>query len=209
MTSVLRHRGPDGEGSWSAPGVALGHRRLSIIDLIARRRPAHGARLARAHLQRRDLQLRRRCARQLPGPWRSTGDTEVLLHLLAREGTACLSKVVGMFAFAIWEAGCPAPAPRARPAGHQAAVLPDPARRHRVRLGAEGAAGARLSPQIDASAVRDYLFHGYVPAPKSIYRGICEAAGRAYADLAGRPRAHRALLGALDGHRGAQRRARR
>ena len=33
MTSLLRHRGPDGEGSWSAPGVALGHRRLSIIDL--------------------------------------------------------------------------------------------------------------------------------------------------------------------------------
>ena len=39
----------------------------------------------------------------LPGPWQSSGDTEVLLHLLARQGSACLERIVGMFAFAAWD----------------------------------------------------------------------------------------------------------
>ncbi|HXI75485.1 MAG TPA: asparagine synthase B, partial [Steroidobacteraceae bacterium] len=39
----------------------------------------------------------------LPGPWHSTGDTEVLVHLLARHGGACLERLVGMFAFGVWD----------------------------------------------------------------------------------------------------------
>jgi asparagine synthase (glutamine-hydrolysing) len=172
MTSLLRHRGPDGEGSWSAPGVALGHRRLSIIDLShAGDQPmVLGSRVLTYNGEIYNYEALRA---QLPGPWRSTCDTEVLLHLLASEGAAGLRKVAGMFAFGIWEAevrrltlvrdrlGI-------KPLYYR--ILPDG-----LAFASELKALLVLDkPGIDASAVRDYLFHGYVPAPKSIYRGICK-----------------------------------
>src|ERR1700735_205669 len=172
MTSLLRHRGPDGEGSWSAPGVALGHRRLSIIDLShAGDQPmVLGSRVLTYNGEIYNHEALRA---QLPGPWRSTCDTEVLLHLFASEGTAGLSKVVGMFAFAIWEGD----ARRLILARDRLGIKP-----LYYRILPDGLAFASElkallvldKPEIDASAVRDYLFHGYVPAPKSIYRGICK-----------------------------------
>ncbi len=95
------------------------------------------------------------------------------MHLLAREGTAGLSKVVGMFAFAIWEGD----ARRLILARDRLGIKP-----LYYRILPDGLAFASElkallvldKPEIDASAVRDYLFHGYVPAPKSIYRGICK-----------------------------------
>src|SRR5580658_4132131 len=172
MTSLLRHRGPDGEGSWSAPGVALGHRRLSIIDLshAADQPMVLGSRVLTYNGEIYNYAGLRA---QLPGPWRSTSDTEVLLHLLAREGTAGLSKVVGMFAFAIWEGDVR----RLTLARDRLGIKP-----LYYRILPDGLAFASElkallvldKPEIDASAVRDYLFHGYVPAPKSIYRGICK-----------------------------------
>src|SRR5271168_3681462 len=172
MTSLLRHRGPDGEGSWSAPGVALGHRRLSIIDLShASDQPM----VLDSHVLTYNGEIYNHAAlrAELPGPWHSTGDTEVLLHLLAREGSAALSKVVGMFAFAIWEGD----ARRLILARDRLGIKP-----LYYRILPDGLAFASElkallvlgTPPIDASAVRDYLFHGYVPAPKSIYRGICK-----------------------------------
>jgi len=128
---------------------------------------------------------------QLPGPWRSTSDTEVLLHLLAREGTAGLCKVVGMFAFAIWDgdARCLTLARDRlgiKPLYYR--ILPDG-----LAFASELKALLVLDkPEIDASAVRDYLFHGYVPAPKSIYRGICKLpAGHTLAWQDGRVRIER------------------
>ena len=108
---------------------------------------------------------------QSPGPWRSSCDTEVLLHLLAREGNAALQKVVGMFAFAIWDSGTR----RLTLARDRLGIKP-----LYYRLTADGIAFASElkallvlgKPPIDSSAVRDYLFHGYIPAPKTIYRGI-------------------------------------
>jgi asparagine synthase (glutamine-hydrolysing) len=172
MTSLLRHRGPDGEGSWSAPGVVLGHRRLSIIDLshAADQPMVLGSRVLTYNGEIYNFEGLRA---QLPGPWRSTSDTEMLLHLLACEGIAGLSKVVGMFAFAIWEGEVR----RLTLARDRLGIKP-----LYYRILPDGLAFASElkallvldKPEIDASAVRDYLFHGYVPAPKSIYRGICK-----------------------------------
>jgi len=172
MTRLLRHRGPDGEGSWSAPGVALGHRRLSIIDLS---HAADQPMVLGSHVLTYNGEIYNHAALRagLPGPWRSTGDTEVLLHLLAREGTAGLRKAVGMFAFALWEGQ----ARRLTLARDRLGIKP-----LYYRILPDGLAFASElkallvldAPEIDASAVRDYLFHGYVPAPKSIYRGIAK-----------------------------------
>ena len=138
----------------------------------------------------------RRCARSCPGPGAPRGDTEVLLHLLARYGKSCLAKTVGMFAFASWDAR----ARRLLLARDRLGIKP-----LYYRLLPDGIAFASElkalmvlgKPQVDAGALRDFLFHGYVPAPKTIFRGISQAPGRPHADLGERARRDRALLGAL------------
>src|SRR5579859_6007057 len=172
MAQRLRHRGPDGDGVWSQPGVALSHRRLAIQDLTAAGRMPM---LFGPHVLTYNGELYNhvRLREGLPGPWASSGDSEVLLRLLATEGRAGLSRVVGMFAFALWDTQ----AKRLLLARDRLGikplyyrVLPDG-----IAFASELKALLVLgTPPIDASAVRDYLFHGYVPAPKSIYRGIAK-----------------------------------
>ena len=104
MTQRLRHRGPDGEGVWSGPGAVLGHRRLAIIDLSeAGRQPM----VLGPHVltYNGELYNHQQLRTGLPGPWRSTSDTEVLLHLIAHRGMRALGELVGMFAFASWDSG--------------------------------------------------------------------------------------------------------
>jgi asparagine synthase (glutamine-hydrolysing) len=172
MAQRLLHRGPDGNGVWSQPGVALSHRRLAIQDLTdAGRQPM----LFGSHVltYNGELYNHERLRAALPGPWVSSGDTEVLLRLLATEGSACLTRVVGMFAFASWDTQ----AKRLLLARDRLGIKP-----LYYRLLPDGIAFASElkalmllgKPEIDPSAVRDFLFHGYVPAPKTIYRGICK-----------------------------------
>src|SRR3974390_3149161 len=103
MALRLRHRGPDGDGVWCQPGVALSHRRLAIQDLTdAGRQPmVFGSHVLTYN---GELYNHERLRAALPGPWASSGDTEVLLRLLATEGSAGLGRLIGMFAFASWDA---------------------------------------------------------------------------------------------------------
>jgi len=170
MAQRLRHRGPDGEGVWSEPGVALGFRRLAILDLSPR---GDQPMVLGAHVltYNGEIYNHERLRAGLPGPWQSSGDTEVLLHLLAERGSACLGQLIGMFAFASWDADSrrlllARDRLGIKPLYYQ--ILPDG-----IAFASELKALLVLGkPQIDPSAVRDFLFHGYVPAPKTIYRGI-------------------------------------
>jgi asparagine synthase (glutamine-hydrolysing) len=172
MAQRLRHRGPDGAGLWSRPGVALAHRRLAILDLSE---GGHQPMLFGSQVltYNGEIYNHQRLRADLPGPWQSTGDTEVLVHLLAEQGSACLQSLVGMFAFAAWDTeeqklllvrdrlGI-------KPLYYQ--LLPDG-----IAFASELKALLVLGrPEIDQSAVRDFLFHGYIPAPKTIYRGIAK-----------------------------------
>src|SRR6202012_639761 len=102
MAQRLHHRGPDGDGVWTEPGVALSHRRLAIQDLTdAGRQPmVFGSHVLTYN---GELYNHERLRLTLAGPWNSTGDTEVVLRLLAGEGSSCLNRLVGMFAFASWD----------------------------------------------------------------------------------------------------------
>jgi asparagine synthase (glutamine-hydrolysing) len=172
MAQRLLHRGPDGDGVWCQPGVALSHRRLAIQDLTdAGRQPMlFGSQVLTYN---GELYNHERLRAALPGPWVSSGDTEVLLRLLATEGSACLTRLVGMFAFASWDTR----EKRLLLARDRLGIKP-----LYYRLLPDGIAFASElkalmllgTPEIDPSAVRDFLFHGYVPAPKTIYRGICK-----------------------------------
>jgi asparagine synthase (glutamine-hydrolysing) len=170
MAERLRHRGPDGEGLWSEAGVALGHRRLSIIDLSDNaRQPMVQDGFVLTY--NGELYNHEALRRTLPGPWASSSDTEVLLRLLARDGVAALRSTVGMFAFALWDCRerrllLARDRVGIKPLYYQ--LLPDG-----IAFASELKALLLLGrPPIDRSAVRDFLFHGYVPAPGSIYSGI-------------------------------------
>jgi asparagine synthase (glutamine-hydrolysing) len=109
MTNTLANRGPDAEGIWSSRHVALGHRRLAVIDVEGGKQPMEyvedGRHLAvttfsgevfnfqelRAELQTRGHKFRTR------------SDTEVLLHSYLEWGVACVDRLLGMYAFGIWD----------------------------------------------------------------------------------------------------------
>ena len=172
MAQRLRHRGPDGEGVWGEPGVALAHRRLAILDLSeGGHQPMSFD--SQVLTYNGELYNYERLRSGLPGPWRSSGDTEVLVHLLAKQGRACLDRLVGMFAFAAWdtrEQSLLLARDRLGIKPLYYRLLPDG-----IAFASELKALLVLGrPEIDQSAVRDFLFHGYIPAPKTIYRGIAK-----------------------------------
>ncbi len=105
MTQSLVHRGPDAEGYWYGRGVALGHRRLSIIDLAGGQQPmAHGQRWYISYNGEiyNYIELRRQLE-DLGCCFTTQSDTEVLLQAYVHWGEAALSHLNGMFAFAIWD----------------------------------------------------------------------------------------------------------
>lgn len=103
---TLVHRGPDGRGSWSSADgrCALAHTRLSILDLSdAGRQPmaSHDGSIVLAYNGEiyNHVELRK----ELGDGFTSTGDTEVLLAAWQRWGPACLDRLLGMFAFCLWD----------------------------------------------------------------------------------------------------------
>ena len=106
MVETLRHRGPDDDGTVTLPGVGLGMRRLSIIDVAGGQQPfasedgaiqlvANGEIYNHAEL-REDLVARGH-------RFRSSSDVEVILHGYEEFGVAVLDRLRGMFAFALWD----------------------------------------------------------------------------------------------------------
>ncbi len=180
MADRLDHRGPDSAGEWAEGAVALGHRRLSILDLSAAgNQPMHSAcgRFVLVfngeiynHLDlRKDLS-----SAGDERPWQGHSDTETLLAAVVRWGLpGALQRCNGMFALALWD--------RRDGVLHLA----------RDRMGEKplywGWAGGALvfgselkalrvypgfDPAICRGALTQYLRFGYVPAPRSIYAAI-------------------------------------
>ena len=106
MTAALRHRGPDESGIYLDDGAALGHTRLSIIDLSSGTQPIHNedknlwivfnGEIFNYPELREDLIAKGHC-------FYTTTDTEVILHLYEEKGVECLNELNGQFAFAIWD----------------------------------------------------------------------------------------------------------
>ncbi|HYI41545.1 MAG TPA: XrtA/PEP-CTERM system amidotransferase [Allosphingosinicella sp.] len=106
MTDTLAHRGPDGSGVWTAPGVGLGHRRLSIIDLATGDQPMRSADETLALSYNGEIYNFREVRAELEGfghGFRTESDTEVILAAWRQWGPDCLSRFNGMFAFALYD----------------------------------------------------------------------------------------------------------
>jgi asparagine synthase (glutamine-hydrolysing) len=109
MTDVIRHRGPDGDGHWSnsLAGIALGHRRLSIIDLSQNAsQPMHYDNSRYTIVFNGEiynyLELKERLIKD-GFKFKTESDTEVILALYSQKKEHCLGELNGMFAFALWD----------------------------------------------------------------------------------------------------------
>ena len=110
MTDAIRHRGPDDAGQWFDPaaGIALGHRRLSIVELSAlghQPMPSASGRYVMVfNGEIYNFRELRHIEEQHGARFRGSSDTEVLLALIERVGlSAALKQCVGMFAIAVWD----------------------------------------------------------------------------------------------------------
>jgi asparagine synthase (glutamine-hydrolysing) len=106
MMSAVAHRGPDDQGSFHGPNVALGHKRLSIIDVSGGHQPLEnedGSLLLVANGEIYDFQVVRAELEAKGHRFRTRSDSEVLLHLYEEHGPDCVERLNGMFAFAIWD----------------------------------------------------------------------------------------------------------
>lgn len=181
MTDSLRHRGPDDGGYYVDENVALGHRRLSIIDLSGGHQPMWN--------QRHDLGivfngeiynfLELRPELEKDGfRFTTQSDTEVLLALYEKHGEAMLEKLNGMFAFALWNARKQSLFLARDRAGKKPLYY---ARKDgRFLFASEAKALLRhpsVSREMDRRVLAKYLAYEYIPAPDSIFRDIRKLPG--------------------------------
>jgi asparagine synthase (glutamine-hydrolysing) len=183
MTDALAPRGPDGAGVHTAGRIALGHRRLKIIDLSERgAQPMVLPELGLAGVFNGCVYNHRELRAELEGlgyRFFSASDTEVLLVAFHRWGAACVERVRGMFAFAIAERDTGVLTLGRDRLGIKPLYLaegPDPTGRRRLRfassLPALLAAG-EVDTALDPVALHHYLsFHAIVPAPRTILAGV-------------------------------------
>lgn len=107
MVATLAHRGPDDEGAWSGEGAFLGHRRLSIIDRAGGHQPLaseDGRVVVVVNGEIYNHHALRDALRQRGHRFATRSDAEVLVHLWEDDGPSMLSRIQGMFAFALWDA---------------------------------------------------------------------------------------------------------
>ncbi|HKR15359.1 MAG TPA: asparagine synthase (glutamine-hydrolyzing) [Pyrinomonadaceae bacterium] len=176
MCERMVHRGPDAEGLFVSHGVALGMRRLAIIDLITGEQPAFNEDKSVAVVLNGEIYNYRELRKELEKrghSFRSVSDTEVLPHLYEEYGDEMTAKLNGMFAFALWDSK------RRRLLIARDRFGEKPlywgvfrntlifASEPKVLLAHPG-----VKPSLDLQALRHYLSFDYVPAPLSIYQGI-------------------------------------
>src|ERR1700682_1141048 len=176
MCERMVHRGPDSEGLMVANGVALGMRRLAIIDLVPGEQPVYNEEKSVAVILNGEIYNYRELRDDLEKrghSFRSASDTEVLPHLYEEYGKEMVNHLNGSFAFALWDA------------------------RRRLLFLARDRFGEKplywgvfdntflfasepkvllahpaVRPSLNLQALRQYLSFDYVPAPLSIYEGI-------------------------------------
>jgi asparagine synthase (glutamine-hydrolysing) len=177
MTDALAHRGPDGSGVWTAQGVGLGHRRLSIIDLGGGAQPmtsADGEITVTFNGEIYNFLDVRRELEAKGAVFRTNSDTEVLIHGWGAWGPDMLARLNGMFAFALYD-------------NREKALL-----LVRDRLGVKPLHYTRLTDgsiafaselkgllanpavrrEVNPSAIEDYFAFGYVPDDNCLVAGV-------------------------------------
>jgi len=182
MADAIAHRGPDDEGYFEAQSrsekykVGLAHRRLSIIDLNTGHQPigneddsiqiVFNGEIYNFKPLREELMA-------LGHTFRTNSDTETIVHAYEEYGAACVARLRGMFAFAIWDAN----RERLFMARDRFGKKPLFLRRQGARFHFASEIKALLAAdnanvEVNVDSIRDYLLYRYVPTPKTLIRGI-------------------------------------
>jgi asparagine synthase (glutamine-hydrolysing) len=177
MTATLVHRGPDDEGLWNDGPVALGVRRLSVIDVAGGHQPLSGETKrvwVAFNVEIYNHAAVRERLQESGHRFTTRSDTEVIAHAWEERGPACLDQLDGMFGLAVWDGRDGGTLHLARDrAGIKPlyyAVLPD-----QLVFGSELRAllaHPEVSRALDLRALSRYLLHEYVPAPDSILKAV-------------------------------------
>jgi len=176
MCTALRHRGPDDEGLHVRGAVGLGMRRLSIIDLSGGRQPIFNEDGSKVIVFNGEIYNYRELRHGLVArghAFRSSGDTETVLHLYEEQGVECVTSLRGMFACAIWDATAETLVlARDRFGIKPLYVVTGPwGIAFASELKALHAAGL-TNRQLDWEALDSFFQLGYVPAPRSAFLDV-------------------------------------
>lgn len=203
MNESLHHRGPDEAGHHFAPGVALGHRRLSIIDIATGQQPLFNEDGSVVVVFNGEIYNFQELVPELEAlghVFRTHSDTEVIVHAWEAWGEDCVKRLRGMFAFVIWDENRQTAFLARDRLGVKPlyyALLPDGQLIFGSELKALLAHGA-LAREIDPLALEEYFALGYVAEPRTVFksafklepahtlalrRGEPAAAPRAYWDV--------------------------
>lgn len=176
INDVQAHRGPDEADLHVEPGLILGHRRLSVIDLAAGQQPMFNEDGTVCIVFNGEIYNHQALAQELKSlghVFRTRSDTEAIVHAWEQWGADCVHRLRGMFAFAVWD--------RARQTLFMARDRMGVKPLHYALL-ADGTlvfgselkvvtAHPAFDRRIDPCAVEDYFALGYVPDPRCIYLG--------------------------------------
>ena len=176
MTHVLRHRGPDADGSHFGPGVGLGHRRLSIIDLATGDQPIYNETRSIAVVFNGEIYNFSELVRELETRghiFATRSDTETIVHGYEDFGLEYVTRLRGMFAFALWDES------RRRLVLARDRAGKKPLYYHvdgeRLVFASEIKAllqDSSIKRRISAEGLSDYFAFGVIPAPGTVFQDI-------------------------------------
>ena len=177
MNEAQHHRGPDAGGLYVEPGVGLGHRRLSIIDLSSGKQPMgneDGSVVVTFNGEIYNFPALSEELKEAGHQFKTHSDTEVIVHAWEEWGEACVNRFRGMFAFAIWDSNKKELFLARDRLGKKPlhyAILPN----GELIFASEMKAlytHPLLQKKLDVLAVEDYFSFGYIPDPRSIFTSI-------------------------------------
>ena len=175
MCQVIRHRGPDDQGVWASDGVALGMRRLSIIDLAGGHQPIFnedGSVLVVFNGEIYNYRQLQEELQDLGHRFTTNCDTEVIVHAYEEYGDDCVLHFRGMFTFALWDRK------RQRLLAARDRFGKKPLNYYwdgqKLIFGSEikSILEAGIPRALDIEALDEYLAYSYVPAPNTLFKDV-------------------------------------
>lgn len=176
MCGAMRHRGPDGSGRYDAPGVLLGHRRLAVIDLETGDQPLYSEDKTVVLVINGEIYNYRELRRELEEKghrFATASDSEVLIHLYEESGASFVSRLDGMFAFALYDSRKKRLFLGRDPMGKKPLYY---FMRGGELVFASELGALRYHPdfpsEMDRDALADYFSLLYVPQPGTVYKDV-------------------------------------